>query len=261
MLWCCIEPARVEKTTPLMEAMQQGFGGKVCIGAPPDDGEMFAVWGQQWLALDLIPKALKAGRPFLQIDNGFVQPARGTLIGYYRISYNGLSPVLLADAPTSRIKVAMAPWRTNGRHVVLALPGSGFGRAISLDMGTWIHASQTVLRRATKRPIIVRPKKSGRTMDADMRGCWAMVTHSSNVAVDAVLMGVPVFVAPTCPASPVGNIDLTKMETPNMPDRLRWFNSLMAQQFSVDEMRSGFARDRMQAVISQVERANDKAVA
>jgi hypothetical protein len=251
MLWCCVEPARVDKTTPIMEAMAQGFGGKVCLGAPPDDGEMFAVWGQQWLALELIPTALKSGRPFLQIDNGFVRPACGTLIGYYRISYCSLSPVLLANAPPSRIMVAMAPWRENGRHVILALPGSGFGRAIGLDMGVWIQRSQTILRRATGRPIIVRPKKSGRTMDADMRHCWALVTHSSNVAVDAVLMGIPVFVAPTCPAAPVGNLDLAKMETPDMPDRSHWFDSLMAQQFTVDEMRSGLAKDYLQMVIDR----------
>lgn len=251
MLYACIEPERIGKTTPIMQAMAQGFGGKVCLGAPPDDGKMFAVWGQMWLALDLIPKALKSGRPFLQIDNGFVQPAQGRLIGYYRISYNGLSPVLLADAPPTRIPVAMAPWRTTGRHVILALPGGGFGRAIGIDMEVWIQRSQTVLRRATGRPIIIRPKKSGRTMDADMHNCWALVTHSSNVAVDAVLMGVPVFVAKTSPAVPVGNLDLAKMETPEMPDRERWFNSLMAQQFTIDEMRSGLAREYLKLVVDR----------
>lgn len=255
MLWCCIEPERVEKTTPIMEAMAEGFGGKVCLGAPPDDGEMFCVWGQQWLALDLIPKALKSGRPFLQIDNGFVRPAQGTLIGYYRISYRSLSPVLLGDPPPSRIKVSLAPWRGIGRHVILALPGIGFGKAIGLDMGAWIQVSQTMLRRATARQIIVRPKKTGKPLGADLHGCWSLVTHSSNVAVDAVLAGVPVFVAPTSPAVPVGNLDLANLEAPAMPDRMRWFDSLMAQQFTVAEMRSGLACERMQMVIDQVESA------
>ncbi len=248
-MWCCVEPERIEKTTPIMSAMAEGFGGKVCIGAPPDDGEIFAVWGQLWLALDMIPKALKSGRPFLQIDNGFVQPACGGPKGYYRISYNSLSPVMIEDAPSARIPVKMAPWRTSGRHVILALPGNGFGRAIGLDMGLWIRHSQTALRRVTGRPIIIRPKKSGRTMDVDMANCWALVTHSSNVAVDAVLMGVPVFVAKTSPAVPVGNLDIAKLENPAMPDRTAWFNSLMAQQFTLGEMASGFARETMRAVM------------
>jgi hypothetical protein len=85
----------------------------------------------------------------------------------------------------------------------------------------------------------------------DLRNCWALVTHSSNVAVDAVLMGIPVFVAPTCPAAPVGNLDLAKLETPDMPDRARWFDSLMAQQFTVDEMRSGLAKEYLQMVIDR----------
>jgi hypothetical protein len=253
VLWCCIEPARIEKTTPIMEAMAEGFGGKVCLGPPPDDGEMFAVWGQRWMTLDLVPAAIRSGRPFLQIDNGFIQSAKGTLIGYYRISYRSLSPVMLHNAPPSRIKVQMAPWRQKGQHLILALPGMGFGRAIGLDMPQWIHLSQTMLRRATRRPIIVRPKKSGRTIDADMRNCWALVTHSSNVAVDAVLSGIPVFVAPTSPAAPVGNIDLAKIERPEMPERGPWLDSLMAQQFTIDEMRSGLALEYMRMVIRQVE--------
>jgi len=143
-----------------------GDGAKVSAARPASVRRLTMArcsqfWGQQWLTLDLVPRANRKGRPFLQIDNGFVQPARGTLIGYYRISYRSLSPVLLNDAPPSRIKVEMAPWRTAtaSGHVILALPGNGFGRAIGLDMGLWIHRSQKMLRRATLRRIIIRPKK------------------------------------------------------------------------------------------------------
>lgn len=248
MLWCCIEPARIEKTTPIMEAMARGFKGKTCLGDPPDDGEMFVIWGQLWTALSAIPRAIAQGRPFLHIDNGYVQPARGSLVGYYRITYNSMSPVLLSDAPATRVEVPMAPWRKTGDHVLLALPGEEFGRAIGLEMRNWLTGIQGRVQSRTLRRVIVRARKATPPVARDLRQCWALVTHSSNVAVDAVLSGVPVFVEKTNPAAPVGSTDLN-IEYPEMPDRFGWFNSLMAQQYTIDEMRSGFAADLISEVI------------
>lgn len=252
MLWCCVEPERIFKTTPIMEAMAEGFGGKLCLGEPPDDGEMFVLWGQLWTALKALPKAIAQGRPFLHIDNGYVEPARGGLIGYYRITYNGMSPVLLPDAPPSRILRHKVPWRRGGNHVLIALPGAEYGQAIGLQMQPWIDASQRAVRRHTERQLIVRPRVTHKALAVDLYRCWAVVTHSSNVAVDAVLNGIPVFVEPTNPAAPVGNLDLARLDSPAMPGRRPWFNSLMAQQYTIDEMRSGFAREFIGAVIAQL---------
>jgi hypothetical protein len=248
MIWCCIEPERQEKTTWLMEAIARGFGGKVCLGDPPDDGEPFVVWGQMWTALREIPKALRSGRPFLQVDNGYYEAGRGFPVGYYRLCCNGMSARFIQDAPPSRLRVKMRPWRTEGRHVILAIPGLGFGRAVGLNMHEWLMTCQLDLRKATDRTIIVRPKRSGRTLAQDFENCWALRTHSSNVAVDAVLYGIPVFVEPTSPAAPVGCLDLSKIEEPFMPDREAWVNSLMAQQFTVDELADGTARDFVRLV-------------
>jgi hypothetical protein len=88
---------------------------------------------------------------------------------------------------------------------------------------------------------------------ADLTDAWALVTHSSNVAVDAVLCGVPVFVAPTSPAAPVANLDLKTMKAPLMPQRGAWLASLLAQQFTLDEIRSGFAKQMMDQVVAQVD--------
>jgi len=251
MLWCCIEPERVQKTTPIMEAMAAGFGGRTCLGEPPDDGEMFVTWGQLWNALKTIPKALKQGRPFLHIDNGYIDPARGLATGYYRITYNSPSPIMWPDAPKARLVKSMAPWRENGRGIVIGLPSGFFGRAWGIDSQVWQASCVKELRRYTERPAFTRLKKSPVPLARDLQHAWALYTHSSNVAVDAVLAGIPVFCQPTCPAAPVGNLDIAQIERPAMPDRQAWFNSLIAQQYTVDEMRSGLARDHVAAVIAR----------
>jgi hypothetical protein len=252
--WACVTPERRRKTRRIMEALALGVpGGRVTEGEPPVGRAPFAVWGQEWLALRIIPGAQAAGRPFWHIDNGFYLPARGGAHGYYRLAYRGMSPILLRD-PKPRLPIRMRPWRKSGRHVVLALPGPTFGRAVGIDVPRWIASIEARLRSATDRPIKVRPKNSDRPLAADLTNAWALVTHSSNVAVDAVIAGIPVFVAPTSPAAPVGRLDLT-IEDPAMPDREAWWASLNSQQFILPEMANGTAWRLMRQIAAQVDGA------
>lgn len=254
MIWLCVTPERHDKTARLMGALAGGMkrDARIIVGAPPDDGNPFVVWGQQWLALETVPKAYEQGRPFWQIDNGFWQPARGGVVGYYRLSYRGFSPVLMAKPDMARLQIPMKPWRGTGRHIVLALPGQSFGQAIGLDMPAWGIDIRKRLARATHRPVTIRPKGGQRPLSHDLRNAWALLTHSSNVAVDAVVEGIPVFVEPSNPAAPVGRTDL-EFERPVMPDRKPWWASLMSQQFTLNEMASGLAYRNMQMIAEQVD--------
>lgn len=217
------------------------------MGRPPNDNVPFVVWGQMWLTLRTVPPALKSGRPFWVIDNGYWEPARGMARGYYRLTYCSMSPVLLPNAPSHRLGTRqLKPWRKGNSlsPVVLGMPGLDFGLAVGIDVRTWAADILPRIRKATSREIIVRPKKSPVALERDLSGAWALVTHSSNVAVDAVLAGIPVFVEPTNPAAPVGRIQL-EIEQPTKPDRYPWLCSLSCQQFTLDEMRSGEAHHWM----------------
>lgn len=252
-LWCCLTPERERKTRRIMVALARGTGGRLHMGSPPPGLDPFAVWGQAWLTLRVLPGAIEAGRPFWHVDNGFHEPARGTVFGYYRLTYRSLSPILLRDPPPVRgpLAIPMAPWRQSGRHILLALPGQDFGKAIGLGVPEWIATVERRVRQATDRPVVVRPKGDPTSLAYHLRDCWALVTHSSNVAVDAIVAGVPVFVAPTSPAAPVGRTDFD-FENPVMPDRAPWWRSLMAQQFTLEEMGSGLARECMNIISNQV---------
>lgn len=255
-IWLCVTPERERKTRRLMMSLKHGIpGSQVTLGDPPGNGQPFAVWGQEWLTLRIVPRAARERRPFWQIDNGFLLPARGTVEGYYRITYRSMSPILLRDPePRPALAIKMRPWRQSGRHVVLALPGPTFGRAIGLDVPGWIKTIEAKLRAMTDRPIVVRPKTLVAPLDPDLADAWALVTHSSNVAVDAVVAGIPVFVAPTSPAAPVGRTDLD-IEHPVMPERDAWWASLMCQQFTLPEMANGTAWRLMRQVTAQVDGA------
>lgn len=238
-----------------MQSLREGWGEpcRICDGAPPDDGSPFAIWGQLLLTLDVLPPAIRAGRPFWHIDNGFWSPARGDRIGYYRITYRSLSPVMLAQAPMEREAPAPLPWRARGNHVLFAHPGPTFGAAAGLDMVTWRQATRISLSAATRRSVIERSKDCCRPLESDLRSAHALVTHSSNVAIDALLAGIPAFVEPTSPAAPVSAGTVWEIETPSMPDREPWLRSLACQQFTLGEMRDGTAYRCLAAVREQVD--------
>jgi hypothetical protein len=255
-LWCCVTPERATKTDMMMRALSAGWpDARMIHGAPPDSWEPFAVWGQEWLTLRVVPRAHQMRRPYYHLDNGYYAPARGTAYGYYRICYRGLSPILMREPDSSRERIGqpMRPWRQSGRHVLLAIPGRHFGLALNYDIDRWIAGAEAAVRAHTDRPIMVRSRDSKVAVGNDLHDCWAMVTHSSNVATEAVCHGVPVFVAKTCPAAPVGNLDLKDLECPRMPDRAQWWASLMSQQFTLEEMRNGTAFSLLGRVREQVD--------
>jgi hypothetical protein len=255
--WFCVTPERRAKTTMIMSALACGWpDARVIEGPPPDDDSPFVIWGQLWLALDVIPRALAQGRPFWHIDNGYWNAAKGGPNGFYRITYRGLSPIALQSPPLARgaaLGPRFAPWRTEGTKILFALPSGQYGRCIGLDMPAWGKRMGDKLREITDRPVIIRSKDDVRPLKHDLRECWCVVTHSSNVAVDAVLAGLPVFVAPTSPAAPVGNLSLKSLEYPDMPDRSSWWASLMCQQFTLEEMKDGTAYDLLKLVQEQIE--------
>lgn len=256
MIYLLVTPEREAKTRMLMESLAAGMGRRDCrviVGEPPDDDNPFVVWGQDWLTLRIVPEAYRRGRPFWTIDNGYWQPGRGAARGYYRFCYRSMSPVLLPKtADLRQPTVALRPWRVDGRHVLLAMPGVHFGIALGIDVAGWVADIADELRRHTDRQIKVRPRDSQAPLAGDFAGAWCVVTHSSNVAVDAVIAGIPVFVAPTSAAGPVGRTDL-EIEQPVMPGRNGWLRSLASQHFTVAEMRAGVARTWMQRIAMQVD--------
>jgi hypothetical protein len=255
MIWCCITPEREPKTRMMMTALAAGIGreARVVTGAPPDDGNPFVVWGQEWLTMRIVPKAYREGRPFWTLDNGYWWPARGTANGFYRFCYRGMSPVYLPKAPDLRQQaVPLQPWRDGGRHVLIAMPGAQFGAALGIDVPAWCDRIIHRVCAATDRPIRVRSRDSTTPLARDLSDCYALVTHSSNVAVDAAIAGIPVFVEPTSAAVPIGRTDL-ELEEPVRPGRNRWLWSLASQQFSISEMHAGTAWRWMQRIATEVD--------
>jgi hypothetical protein len=155
--------------------------------------------------------------------------------------------------------IPILPMRRDGRHIIVAGSGPKSSARDGNEFQAWEREAITTLRTLTDRPIIYRPKPymeerppapiEGATMDREtplgdmLERAHAVVTRQSNVAVDALRAGIPVFCWEGV-ASVLASQDLTEIERPRIPtgdERAQFFADLAYCQWTVDELRSGAA--------------------
>lgn len=201
------------------------------------------VWGILRGSDRVVASAVENGRSFLYCDHAYFN--RGHLRNY-RIILNGHATTRMRDCPddrTAALGVSLKPWRETGSHILLCPPTDHFLRAHGCP--NWVANTLSTLRHCTDRPIVLRnkpkPGEPTRTLEEDLENCHALVTHSSNAAVEAVVAGIPVFVDPACAAIGVGCSDFSRIEHPLTPDRRLWLANLAYTQFSFEEILRGEA--------------------
>lgn len=184
----------------------------------------------------------------------------GRWTGYHKISVNARHPNAYFRAiphPPDRLKrfhVEPKPWTTTGRHILLAGMGDKGAWAEGFKPEEWERWAISEIRKVSKRQIVYRPKPSWKTakpiagtiysprerdVEQELRECWAVVTHHSNVAVEAVLAGIPAFCWGGV-ALEMSLQDLSRIEAPFHPEgRAQWAADIAYTQWSIAEMRTG----------------------
>lgn len=201
------------------------------------------VWGVLRGSKSIIDDAERRGQYAFYIDHAYFARGHGRS---YRITRNGFEAGPVRRCPEDRIKglgVRVKPWRKGGREIICCPPTDHFTEAHGC--ADWLEKTIASLSCVTDRPVIVRRKPAPGETDVPLakalKTAHALVTHSSNVAIEAAVLGTPVFVAATSAAAPVGLTDLTQIERPVYPDRDAWLAHLAYNQFSFEEIADGTA--------------------
>ncbi len=166
----------------------------------------------------------------------------------------------------------LKPWNPTGDIIVICGQHDASEQWKGLPrMSLWIEQQINEIRKYTTRPILVRPhprnviqfkenkfsnvkvrlpKRDYTTYDdtdfkATLERTWAVVNHSSNPAMEAVIKGIPVFVSESSLCHDVGNINLAEINTPAMPNRHNWANKLAYTEWFPDEIEKGLPWDRI----------------
>jgi hypothetical protein len=95
------------------------------------------------------------------------------------------------------------------------------------------------LGKYTKRRCVLRDKESKVPIEEELANAHALVTHGSIAAIEAVVLGCPVFVDKESAAAMVGLTDLSQIEAPVYPERQAWLHSLAYHQFNETELVDG----------------------
>ena len=169
-------------------------------------------------------------------------------------------------------KHALKPWNPTGDMIIICGQHDASEQWLNKPrMGKWIEQQITEIRKYTTRPILVRPhprnqipfnanqydnvkvrlpKRDHRTYDdtdfkAVLARTWAVVNHSSNPAMEAVINGIPVFVSESSLCHDVGNVNIADINTPAMPNRVQWAHKLSYTEWFEDEIRQGMPWKRI----------------
>jgi len=231
----------------LIEAFAKGCGGRVASTRAerlePGDAAFYGVrpaWKHLW------DQAKAEKRDVYYIDNAYFDGARER---YFRVTRNALQADGLQacwggdrEARFKVLGLTVQPWRPSGEHIVICPQTDEFMRVMGGFEGDWVAMVTAELRKYTDRELRVRRKDERRPLSEDLRGAWALVTHMSCAAVEALLAGVPVFCTGRCAARWMGTSDLSFIEAPIYPERREeWAAVLAANQWTEPEFRDGTA--------------------
>ncbi len=147
----------------------------------------------------------------------------------------------IRDVPSDRwraLKQPLTPWAVNPKgHIVLAAGSPTYEKFHRIE--GWVEKTIAELRKYTDREIRVSDKETKESLSDRINGAHALVSHGSNAAVEAAIMGCPAFVYPGSAAALIGKTDLSEIEAPAYPDREKWCRSLAYNQFSEPELIDG----------------------
>lgn len=223
-------------------------------------GDAIAFYGFQKPCDRLMAQAVKFGVPAVHVDLGYWGRTEcGRLRGYHKVVLNSRHPTAYfqrrahAADRIARFGLKIKPWQRNGRHILICGASHKHAAAMGYDPGEWEANTIAALRKVTDRPIRYRPKPSdlqsgpiagteyarGGSLEAHLSDCHALVTMTSNTAVDALVAGVPVFCEGGV-ASVMSSGPLTNIEKPSYPDgRDQFLADLAYCQWNMDEIEIG----------------------
>jgi hypothetical protein len=230
---------------PVVRAFAGGIGARLAYAEdePLILQDIPVVWGVLRDSDRILAQAKAQGLFFFYIDHAYFDRGHHRS---YRITRNGYEAGAVRRCPSDRLEelgIETRPWRRSGKDIIVCPPTEYFMQAHGCP--DWLETTLETLKSSTDRPIVVREKpKPGETavpLPKALETAHALVTHSSNVAIEAVCLGTPVFVAATSAAAPVARTDLSMIEDPVYPDRDAWLAHLAYSQYSFEEIEDGRA--------------------
>ncbi len=266
----------------LIQSMQK-TGDNVSVNKETN-GDVAVIWSVLWRGRmqgykPIWDRYRKQGKPVIVVEVGGLRRNLSFKIGINGINRDAdFANQEFDDKRWPLFKHELRPWNPTGDLIVICGQQDTSEQWNGLPkMSNWIEQQIQEIRKYTARPILVRPhprniitfdenkfknvkvrlpKRDFRTYDdtdfkETLEGTWAVVNHSSNPAMEAVMKGIPVFVSKSSLCHDVGNIKLADINTPAMPNRLAWANKLAYTEWFEDEIEQGLPWARIRSKLEE----------
>ena len=259
---------------PIFEAFitsLKNAGDEVILNTA-SDADVAVIWSVLWLGRmrnykQIWQRYRQANKPVIVLEVGGLRRNKS-----FKIGINGVNRK--ADFANQEVdntrwplfKHTLKPWKQTGDNIIILGQHSASEQWSGMPkMNIWVEQQINEIRKYTNRPIQVRPhprnpigfdaKKyknvsiarpimDNNTIDDTnfkdtLENAWAVVNHSSNPAMEAVINGIPVFVSESSLCYDVGNHSLSNINNPVMPDRQEWANKLSYTEWFQKEIANG----------------------
>ena len=256
----------------------QNAGEQLYINKRADNADVAVIWSVLWRGRmeqykKIWDRYRSQGKPVIVLEVGGLRRNKS-----FKIGINGINrdaDFANQDYDDKRWPIfehELRPWNPTGELIVICGQHDTSEQWKGLPrMSDWIRQQINEIRKYTSRPILVRPhprnqidfdetkfnnvkirlpKRDFRTYDdtdfkATLGRTWAVINHSSNPAMEAVIRGIPVFVSESSLCHEVGNNHLYDINKPAMPNRMNWANKLAYTEWFEDEIEQGIPWDRI----------------
>ena len=248
------------------------------------DADVAVIWSVLWLGRMRNYKKIwqrfkQNNKPVIVLEVGGLRRNKS-----FKVAINGVNRKAdfanqnVDDKRWPLFKHELKPWQQRGQTIILLGQHHASEQWAGLpDMRTWFESQVQQIRKYTDRPIQIRPhprnnvgfdvKKyknvtlknpvidTSKIDDTDfkdtLKDAWAVVNHSSNPAMEAVINGIPVFVSEASLCYEVGNRSLETINNPVMPDRREWANKLSYTEWFPDEIQKGLPWTRIKSRLEE----------
>lgn len=196
------------------------------------------------------------GHPALILEKGYVNRDQ-----YYAAGWNGLNnraQFRNSNMPSDRweqLGISIQPWRMGTGTMLVCGQVPSDASVQNVDIIQWCANTVRILKSEfPDRKVVFRPHPlargrtpdmlgaltSTRPLEEDLRDAAYVVTYNSNTGVDAILQGIPLYVADEgAMAYDIASKVLGRAVMPHVNVVRQWAYDLAYTQWTLDEMREG----------------------
>lgn len=254
-------PDMASKSYIVFDALSSSWAGSQCPGAThigyrstkilKNDGP-WLMWG---LMDPIMMRTFEiVGVDYYYSDMGYFYrktPAMKLEDSYWRLTKNAFLNYRFQERLSDRwdrLGITIHDWQPQhkDKHIILCDVSSAHKEYFGIP--NWLEETHEKLSQLTDRHIIIRGKPRQAERDAGspelrelLANAHAVVTLGSQAAVEAVIAGVPCFVHKESHAHMLGSTNINDIEAPLYPDRRPGLYHIAYSQFTVEELRNGYA--------------------